>query len=342
MIPRILPLLLLIVATLCSPAHAIQSEHRMAIDIGSGTTHYTIAEVNPETGKIVRIVDSGRFDAAYRIDLITSPNRQFSPQMFDRAVDVFQRLRSKYDYFGVSRARVIARQSFRLAGNHQQLANKVQKKTGFVIHTMSREEEDQLDYFTALRASQTSSRPIVWDIAADSYQLIVEDELQEPFTHLGDFGSMDFLDYMLEVVQQKQPGPAISLHPLSQSEASAGILFARFLARQAPAIFSRKIAENNGAVLAIGTLFRNSIGDGNRSKITQSELLQTINKQLVTERNEPHSQGNPLNNPDRFSHTRLANALLVYGMMLELGINKLNIAGSDASESLLEFMPYWQ
>ena len=341
---RILILIILSTAFL-NQAIASQPEHRMAIDIGSSTTRYMIAEVNPETHKIIKIVDSGQFEAGFQIDLIISKNRQFSTKMYNRTIDVFQQLKSKREYYGVSKIKAIAKQTFRLANNHSDLSNKVLEKTNILIQTISRQDEDRLDYFTASRASQAPPLPVVWDIAADSFQLIIEDEYGEPFTHQGAFGSMTFMDYLLEVVQQKSARKTRELHPVTKAQADSGLLFSRYLARQVPSSIVKAIREAQGEVLTIGSMFHKSISSSiarGKASITKEMISDYIRQQLVSESYEQHSQGNPLKNPNRFSHSDLANAILVYGIMSELGITKLNIANRNTTDSMLEYPLYWQ
>ena len=328
----------------CSSLLAVELERRMAVTLGAGKTRYLIAEVDPGTDNIVNVIDSGAFDTGFQIDLIISNNRTFSKIMFERAKDVFDRLKNKYEYYDATRFKVIAGQAFRVASNGQELADAILKHSGFAVSILNDEKENQLDYFSALQASQNSDRPAVWDISTHNFQLIMEDNEGETFTHKGNFGSVNFMDYVLEVVQKKDASTQRKLHPLTREQAENAIHFARFLASKVPAVFKDNIIRNDNEVLAIGTMFRYSIsGDiaGHKGVVSQKTLHQHIERWLSSEDRDQHSKSTQ-NSPDAFSHVNLANALLVYGFMVELGIEKLNISSRSTTENILEYTPYWR
>ena len=335
--------ILLVLITFSTSCIATQTERRIAISLGSGKIRYVIADVNSRTDQVINTLDSGAFDTAFHIDLQLSSDRQFSPTMFERTLEVFERIKDKYNYYGVTRFKAIARQSFRDATNARELADSILKHTGFAINIVPPSEEDQLDYFTALQVSQKTDRPVVWDIGTNRFQLIMKNEEGETFTHKGNFGSMNFMDYLLEVVQRKKANTSRFLHPLTEQEAKAGLDFARFLARQTPSSIKKAIVNSNGYVLAIGSMFRYSIsGDiaGKKGVIDKKILHHHIQQWLSTEDHTMHKNSNK-GNPDAFSHINLANAILVYGFMEELGIEKLNISNQSLTESILEYTPYW-
>ena len=245
-------------------------ERRMAVTLGDSKTRFLIAEVTPENDQIIKVLDSGSFATGFRIDLASSKEHKFSPVMFSRMRDVFKRLKSKYDYYGANGYKVIASQSFRQAGNSRQLTDAIFRHSGFSVSILTHAQEDQLDYFTALQASKRPNEPVVWDISAESFQLIIEDDDGIPFTHKENFGSAHFMNYLTDVIQKKDSRTQPSLHPLSKQQAEEGIYFARFLARQVPVIIKKAIVSSEHQVLGIGTLFRYSIsidvaGQKNRS-----------------------------------------------------------------------------
>ncbi|MGB1272573.1 MAG: hypothetical protein ACPG5T_10910, partial [Endozoicomonas sp.] len=233
-------------------------ERRLAIEVDTDAVHFVIADVNPENDRIIRYLDSGSISADFHKDLMASSNRQFSPKLFVQALSIFAKLRNKSSHFTVDKIRAVTTESLRQGDNSNQLIQKIGRKTGISIKILPPEEEDRLDFYSALKVSNASDAPVVWDIGAGRYQLIAGDETEGPFAHQGTFGASSFHAYLLEVVQ-KQLGNQDKLSTLSRQEAEAGIDFARFLARQTPVRIRKAIEQNNGRVIAIGSLFRNTI-----------------------------------------------------------------------------------
>ncbi len=319
-------------------------ERRMAIEISSSAIKYAIADVNRETDIIVNYQDVGVFAAPLHSDLLNSPDRQFSNDIRKKVIKIFMTMKSKSDYYHVSKIRAIATEVFRESRNAGNLAVSILGRTGINIKTVSPLEEDRLDFFTAIRTSGQINHPVVWDIGAVSSQLIIEDNNQEPFTHKSETGSLTFIQYLLEVVKYNDKTPSKDLHPLSSAQAQSGITYARYLARQTPGAIKDAIKINQGHISTIGSLFKYSISEdiaqGNNS-VSKEILQQHINRWIRSEERNLHQS---TDDPAKlgFSHANLANAILVLGFMIELGINTLDVVDSSTTDSILEYTPLWQ
>lgn len=340
----------LIVLCLSSSAltAAGQPERRLAIEIDTDAVHFVIADVNPEIDRIIRYLDSGSISADFHKDLMANNNRQFSSQLLAQALSIFAKLKDKSSHLTVNKIRAVATESLRQADNSSQLTQRIRRKTGISIKVLTPEEEDRLDFYSALKVSNASDTPVVWDIGAGRYQLIAGDDTEGPFTHQGTFGSTSFHAYLLEVVQKQVSSQERKLRPLSRKEAEAGIDFARFLARQTSIQTRKAIEQNNGMVIAIGSLFRNSIAGAITAGIiaehpdsySRTQLEQVIYRRLNL---PPGKQRSTTNEESRneFYQANLTSALMVYGFMLELEIRELTISKKNSADTLLEYPFLW-
>ncbi|MFK0573632.1 hypothetical protein [Endozoicomonas sp.] len=308
----------------------------MSIEIDANTVHFAIADVNHKTDKVYRHLDYGSLEAGFYDDLAASDNRFFSRCMFKKAQNLFQKLRTRQEHFRVIKVSAIATETFREAHNAEELVQKIRRTTGIHIRILSPEEEDRMDFFSALTTTSDSENPVVWNIGIESFQLIIVDPTGGPFSHKGEFGSVNFMDYLKEVVQNKPTRPSASLSPISIEEINAGITFARYLARKTPLLIRRKLKKNKSRVTAIGSVFQDSVAIdiAENSKVVDSVVVE----QFIRE-HEPDNFSRI--SDDKSSDTSLANAILVFGFMEELGIKKLYISDHKSTLGMLEYPVLW-
>ena len=316
-------------------------ERRIAINIGAVAVNYAIADVDPATDTIIKLHDTDSFPIAFHEDLEQSTEITVSAQTQAELVHAVRQVKKRMEYYQVSEFKAIATETFRIARNRVELLGNILGETGIRIDVLDQATEDRLDFFSAIRTSQKSDKPVVWDIGGGGYQLITN-SLEQPITANGAYGSVTFLNYLLEVTQNKDHRKTRNIHPLTEYQFEQGLRFARHLARRSPEPITRAIRENHGQVIAVGQLFRNTVLPQSRTrKINHAMLKGYIKKSLnqeATEQHEPDS-GRPRKG---FSHLALSNAILVYGFMVELGITQLTIAERSSTDSILEFTPFWQ
>ena len=170
---------------------AFPLDRRMSVVIGSGQTRYIIADVITATQTINHTVDSGAFVTSFYIDMMRNDD-VMSDIMIKKASSVFRRIKRKYEYYGVPRYKIVATRTIRRAKNHQALQESLLRNTGFELDILSPEEENQLDYFSALNIHKETSNPMVWDISPEYFQLIIRGENKELITYKNHFGSVNF------------------------------------------------------------------------------------------------------------------------------------------------------
>ncbi len=322
-----------VILALSSQSVFAELERRMSIEIDANTVHFAIADVNSKTDKIYRHLDYGSLEAGFYDDLSASDNRFYSKCMFKKAQEIFQKLRTRQEHFSAVKVRAIATETFRDAHNAEELVQKVRRTSGIDIKILSPEEEDRMDFFSAFTVTHDTEMPVVWDIEKESFQLIIADHESGPFAYKGEFGSVNFMDYLKQVVQKKEAIPNTQLYPISAEEINAGIDFARFLARKTPRLIRRELKKDNIKVTAIGSVFQESVATQIANKRNTIDKIQ-INK-FIKER----EKNNGLSNKDK--DVSLANAILVLGFMEELGMETLDISDHNSTLGMLEFPLFW-
>lgn len=346
---------LLTVLLITTPLQASDNiERRLAVEIGSSAIKYAIAEVDSTTDTILEIKDQDSIALPLHDNILSDNTHTISQEMMNAVTAVFVRLKEKVGYYQVTDIKVVATEAVRIASNKVQFQASFQGKTGFVLQILTQHDEDQMDYFTAIRASQKPGMPVVFDIGRNSFQLIVDDPDAKTLAYKGEYGSKSFFSYILEVVQGRDSQQTRTIHPLTQLQSEESLRFAQHLARRTPQLIRAQIASRDGEVVAIGSLFQYSLLEAIKTEpdqqyITLNDLQQFIRRSLNREENENHTEADELQlhqlgyqRHKGFSHLTLSNAVMVYGFMKELGILKLAVADRTSTDSILEYSPFWQ
>lgn len=300
----------------------------MSIEVGGNNIRFAIADVNNKTDKVYRYLDYGVLEAGFHDDLSLSDNQFFSSGMLKKAQNLFYKLRTRQEHFKVVKVRAIATDAFRKAHNAEELVQKIRQTTGINIRILSLEEEDQMDFFSALRATDSSETSVIWDIGNESFQLMISAPTAGPLAHKGEFGSINFMEYLKEVVQNKPTHSLGPLSPMSAGEIHAGNTFARYLARRTPLIIRKELKEQ-AKITGIGSVFQGGFAKdltGNKKSLDIDGLQRFIQKQSSSR---------------QINDLHLANAILVLGFMEELEIGELFISDHNSTVGMLELSVLW-
>ncbi|WP_257263919.1 Ppx/GppA phosphatase family protein [Endozoicomonas sp. ONNA2] len=312
----------------CCPSALAMLERRMAIEIEANTIYFAIADVNKKTDKVYRHLDYGSLEVGFYDDLSSSDNCFFSNFMLKRAQRVFEKLRTRQEHFKVVKVRAIATDTFREAHNAEELVQQVRRTTGIDIRILSPEEEDRMDFLSAFSVTDNAETSVVWDIGKESFQLIISDPETGPWARKSGFGSVSFMEYLKEVVQNKPPQVPDSLSPLTSKELEAGITFARYLARRTPLIIRKELKKGKVKITGTGSAFQ----EGFAEDISGSSTLDKDKlKRYILDRAS-------------FSDTNgasLSSAILVFGFMEELDITELSISDHNSTVGMLEYPVLW-
>ena len=300
----------------------------MTIEVDGNTVCFAIADVNQGNDRVYRNLDYGCMDSGFDDDLAATGNQHFSQVVIRRARILFQKMRVRQEHFRASRVRAVARPALQGAANADQLVQDIRRASGIDIHILSSEEEEQMDFYSALGASKNCETPVVWDIGKGRYQMILANAEDGPLIHKSEFGSDGFMTYLKEVVQDKSTISTHTLSSISMREMNAGMAFARYLARRIPAPILDELKKEQVSITGIGVFFRESFNLGNADQLLDREKL----RQFIYTRMMAIS-ANDLS---------VANAILVLGFMDELDMEKLRISDHNSTVGMLELPILWR
>ena len=145
---------------------------RIALDLGTNTCLMLIAEVDPTTSKILKVLhDESRI---VRLGQGVDQNRKFHPDAMQRAMSALMEYSSlvKRMGFDPSTAACVATSQARDAQNSSEFFDEVKQKTGFKFQVISGEDEARFTFLGALLPGMNPQYAAVIDIGGGSTEMI--------------------------------------------------------------------------------------------------------------------------------------------------------------------------
>jgi exopolyphosphatase/guanosine-5'-triphosphate,3'-diphosphate pyrophosphatase len=308
-------------------------ERRGAVDVGSGTTKICIADVDLQTNKIIRVVLEKQFAIPYQA--YVEADGCFGESIRSFGINTFKEILEIFEEQGVEKIVAVATEAFRRAANGIAFAEEVQA-IGLPLQVISQEEEGAIGFYSALSSlDQRASSMLVWDIGTGSFQISVENPIDEIIVYMQSFGSVPFKNYIIHNIQGKDLAVEQSPNPISEEDWKKADAFAREIGRKAFPLIKDKIKTVSGVVLGIGRLFSNSIGSisDNPEVISRKDLRDYIRKCL----NKTDAELK-----DSYANVNVSNAILVLGVMKALHIHEIDIVNTTSTKGILTYPEYWE
>lgn len=216
---------------------------RAAIDVGSGGTKVTIADV--EAGQIVRIHLDTTFQVPYQASLDKSSDGTFDTATKEAGLHCFKEIKQLADDYQVEEIHAIATSAFRKANNIKKFLADIKRQTGIVVKVIPQREEGEIAFFSALSTGQFDPQQlVVCDIGTGSVQITTASHSEGLTVYMGEqMGAVAFKNYTASVLQE------------DQKRADS---YARAFARGAFPIIKEKI-QATGTLVGIGRLFTHSV-----------------------------------------------------------------------------------
>ncbi len=310
-------------------------ERRAAIDIGSGGTKVSIADVDTDTNQIIETIIDTSFSVPYQASLDKSADGTFDQETQNLGLKTFQDIREMLDQQQVQKIAAIATSAFRKSNNSKEFVSQVEHLTGIKIQIILQREEGEIAFFSALASGQFNPEEVVvWDIGTGSLQMTTKKEDQGLTVYMGEqMGSVAFKSYIIDTIQEKDLEGNQSPNPITEEDLKMADSFARAFGRKAYPIIKQKL-QNSAPVIGIGRLFYHSIrplaSEGN--KITRKALRTFITTSL-------NKTDQELNNP--FAHVDVSNCILTLAIMKALHIQEIFPVETTSTKGLLISPQYW-
>lgn len=327
-------LTILFVVSMFTQIHA-EIERRAAIDIGSGGTKVTIADIDTETHQMVQVVLDTSFSVPYQAALDQSLDGTFDEDTKALGLKTFKEIKELADQYQVQKIVAIATSAFRKANNSKEFILEVKEESGIEVQIIPQREEGEIAFFSAIASGEFDPKNVVvWDIGTGSLQITTANTNGGLTVYMGEqMGSVAFKNYIISAVQDSDVEEIVSPNPISEEDLKIADSYARAFARKAYPIIKQKI-QSEGTVIGIGRLFYHSIRplamDG--ALITRSGLRKFIENSL-------NKTDEELNHP--FAHVDVTNCILTLAIMKALHIQEILPVETTTTRGLLISSAYW-
>jgi len=320
-------------------AAAIESPNaiRAAIDIGMGGPKLQVAEVDPQTNKIVKMLHTQRYFVNFYEGISQNGNSQFSPEIMAQGLQSFKDAVDKANSFGADGIVAIATASFRAAANGDQFADEIQNKTGIQVHIVDQNLEGKLAFQAALsKLDVDAENLVVWDIGGGSMQFI---SIMPDGIYLvagQEKGVGAFKDFIIENIQYRNIKEIASPNPMSAEDIAHAVNYASRLSEKIDKDLKDKISRPTTIVIGVGSVFGYGIHEmvGGKNQFSIDDLAAVVHSL-------PGKTDADLGGGD-YAFVEGSNTVFVLGFMQNLNIGKIRIINVNNADGAMIYEPFWK
>lgn len=305
-------------------------ETRAALDIGSGQTKITVADVNTASNKIVRIHKQSVNFVFLRKDLAMSPQGVLSKIIQNHLIETLNEMQHASAIFNPEKWIAAGTSVFRQAKNTQEFIDETEKATGIKIKVISQTEEAEIGFHSALGVSCEERENIIsLDVGSGSFQIScwINGKLHMYGSEIGSQASFDALFGLRKQVFSIDH----EIHPISYKEVFGIVESIKSRLHPPP----EWLVNNTRKIIAIGNgnIFPIAWQNKKNLEFTSQDLMQGV-LQIIKKQREDIWQ---------FKDPGSAIILLLYHTLMEhCGIKKIHYHVTNGGcEGLLTQEQYW-
>lgn len=325
--------LILILLIIFSTSYA-DIERRMAVDIGSGSTKFAIADVDSESNQIVNLLLEDSIPVPYQKHL-QSDDGSFDEDIQKLGLEAFQKIKNFQQEYQVQKVKAIATEAFRNAINAEKYAKEVLKQTGIAIDIITQKQEGVLAFYSAAPSAEDIDNMVVWDIGTGSLQIMTLNKQKDVSVFMQPLGAIPIRDYIIEVIKEENLENTQTPNPLDEEDLKDADSYIRSIARKAYPIIKEKIAASDRQVYGIGRLFYNGVGPYmTNPEVIERNSLRDFIAQSLNKSDEEFLDPN-------FANVDLSNCILVLGFMKALQIREVKLLNTTTAKGMMSYADYW-
>ncbi len=309
---------------------------RAAVDVGSGSIKLTVAEVDPHSNKIHRILYSEEHPVPFKRDVQVGGKSILSEKIQKVAFETLSNLQKELAIYRPTEWKGIATAASRQAKNAQDMFKKINEDLGIDISIISQNEEGRLGFATAAAVSRIPQEKIIAvDSGSGSFQIttLIDDHLE---VIEGQLGYIPSLEMLMDIRGQKLD---LQTPPATVTLKEAELLVERMRVKMPPVprAFLQKSKDAANTIVGIGNenfIFAMGATGVGKNTFNKEELWQAIS----------HYAGKPANELNQFAKpdTAVLGMVLLYSILDSMGLDQITSYHANGScEGLLVDRKYW-
>lgn len=313
----------------------MQERHlvRAAIEIGTSGPKLQVAEVDPQTQHVVKMLHTQRYFVNF---YETDAQHQLTPEVMTQGMQAFKEAIAVAHSFNVDGIVAIATASFRAATNGEHYAAEIQRETGIPVYIVDQQLEGELA-FQAVRSKLDvdAEHLLVWDIGGGSVQWIATGAEGSVVVGCEKQGVGAFIDFIIEHIQHRNRQEISTPNPMSREEITQAQEYACNLTHNVDRLFKDKIKDDKTVVVGAGSVFGYGIArlvDGKNP--VSLEDLSIVVEGLVGKIDADFG--------GEYAFCEGANAILALGYMKALNIEKVRVVNVNNADGALIYQPFWE
>jgi exopolyphosphatase/guanosine-5'-triphosphate,3'-diphosphate pyrophosphatase len=305
---------------------------RASLDIGSGLTKITVADVDLETNTITEIWYRTFVEVPLRRELVDG---YLTERVEALLVDTLKTMQENARQFNPTEWSGIATSVFRTAKNGQEFLDRVKSATGIALKIIPQKEEAKIGFTSAAAISNIPADNIIsWDSGSGSFQIstLINGNLE---MYGAEFALVPTVESLFNLRNQPYLSNTL-INPVSESEALSLIeIIKSTKLPEVPTWLSEN--GNNKSLVAIGdksSIFNTGKIAVGHSPYTKQEILDAIIK----------NSGKRDDELTEFykADEVMIGLILVYSVMDHCQIDQVNYFNTNGScEGLLISADYW-
>ncbi|MFZ8934393.1 MAG: hypothetical protein ACO2ZP_10890 [Bacteriovoracaceae bacterium] len=308
-----------------------------ALDIGSGATRITVAQVNSCSNRIEKTLFEDQTPIFFKSQLDASTDKRFSEQFYKLTLKKIKDLIKKALVHNPSQVVGGATEAFRQAINGQEFISQLSTTLSIPLYILNQESEAIIGYLSALHKLKTDGQKvIVWDHGGGSAQLTSLGEDYQYIIGGAQLGSETFKRMITHVLKGQNTNTIKTPNPIGKVNAVYAERFAEFYAKE----FLPKPIINKAPtsiVAGIGGIhywsLKKSLGRKNMDKpYTILEIENAIKKLKYKTDREVGG---------KYAQTDVSNLILIKGFMKAMGIKQVQAYNINLSHGILTNKRYW-
>ncbi len=305
-------------------------ERRAALDIGSGQTKITIADVDTINNKIVCIHHQVVKFVFLRKDLAMSSQGVLSKNIQTDLIETLKEMQQASVAFNPIKWIATGTSVFRQARNTEEFLAETEKATGIKIQVITQTEEAEIGFYSALGVSCEERENIIsLDIGSGSFQMScwINGKLHMYGSEIGSQASFDALFSL----RQQAFSIHHEVHPISHVEVLDIVKIIRSKLPKPP----KWLIDNTRKIIAIGNgnIFPIAWQNKEMLEFTSNDLMQACLEVIEKQREDIW----------QFKDPGSAVILLIYyALMAHCGMDKIHYHVTNGGcEGLLTQERYW-